>query len=274
MIRVASVLGALAVFLPAPAALAAVHVSLRPGTGGPRTRFTLSFRAPARTGTFSGLRRVNRVIVSGPRGSQCASSVSGTLPAARAGARLRVMIAPGRGRHWCGGRFHGRLVAYESVLCSGSPARACPLLVIAPRTLARFSFRVKLSAGGGGSGGGGSGGGGTTNDVPTFAGLTSATTCSSSPPVHGAPPGRIYTLSWSPASDPVTPSGQLVYDIYFAATPGSESFTAPTWTTAPGAHAYSGTLATSGAAYFVVRARDAAGHEDTNQVERLAVNSC
>ena len=38
--------------------------------------------------------------------------------------------------------------------------------------------------------------------------------------------------------------------------------------------AYSGKLVTSGPAYFVVRARNGAGHEDTNTVERLAVNSC
>ena len=33
-------------------------------------------------------------------------------------------------------------------------------------------------------------------------------------------------------------------------------------------------LSTGGPAYFVVRARDAAGHEDTNTVEKLAVSNC
>ena len=53
-----------------------------------------------------------------------------------------------------------------------------------------------------------------------------------------------------------------------SATAGGENFSQPTWTSPPGATAYSGTLQTAAAAYFVVRARDAAGHEDANTVEQ------
>jgi len=261
-------------------AQASVRVALRPGTGGPRTGFVLRFRNPSRTGMVAGTRRVDEVLVSGPRASNCVSTLTYSLRPAATGAGMRTVVRPGARRHWCTGRFHGRLVAYESTACTPGPARACRLLVIAPQTLARFSFRVRssLSSGGGSGTGGGTGGGsgtGTGADSPTFAGLQSATTtCPGAAPIHSSPPGRTYTLSWPAATDPVTPSSGIVFDIFFAATPGAENFSSATWTTAPGATAYSGQLATSGSAYFVVRARDQAGHEDANTVEKLAVPSC
>ena len=224
----------------------------------------------------AGIRRVNEG--SGPRASGCVSSLAYSLRPAAAGASMRTVMRPGGRRHWCAGRFHGRLVAFESTACTPGPARACLLLLIAPQTLARFSFSVhsaSFSGGGSGAGGGAGGGSGSGTGSATFAGLQSATTnCMGAAPIHASPPGRTYTLSWSAATDPVTPSSGIVYDIFFAATPGAETFSSPTWTTAPGATAYSGNLATSGPAYFVVRARDQAGHEDANTVEKLAVDNC
>ncbi len=267
-------------FLLPGTAQALVRVALRPGTGGPRTGFVLRFRNPSRTGVVAGTRRVDRVLVSGPRASRCVSALTYGLRPAAAGAGMRAVLRPGGRRPWCTGRFHGRLVAYASTACTPGPARACPLLVIAPRTLARFSFRVRPSpsnSGGSSTGGGTAGGSGTGTGAasPTFGGLQSATTtCPGAAPIHSSPPGKTYTLSWLAATDPVTPSSGIVYDIFFAATPGAENFSSPTWTTAPGAAAYSGQLATSGSAYFVVRARDQAGHEDANTVEKLAVPSC
>ncbi|GAC1577729.1 MAG: hypothetical protein NVS3B18_11450 [Candidatus Dormibacteria bacterium] len=257
---------------------ASVRIVLSPSSGGPRTAFVLRFRNPARTGTVSGIRRVDRVLVSGPHVAGCVSSLTVRLAPAAAGARVRSVLRPRGRRRWCSGRFHGRLVASQSITCTPGPARACPLLVNAPRTLARFSFWVGLSGpgGGGGTGGGpGPGGGsGTGTDIPTFAGLQSATTCSGAPLLHSPPSGRTYTLSWAAAAEPVTPSSGIVYEIFFAATPAGENFSSPTWTTAPGATAYSGNLTTAGSAYFVVRARNQAGHQDANTVEKLAVNSC
>ena len=265
-----------ALTLPAASSEATLGLSLKPGTGGGHTGFVLRFRNPSPTGNVAGLRRTDRVVVSGPRGSGCTSGVNYALPAARAGARVKTIIRSGR-RKWCPGRYSGRLIAYVVSSCQPSPMRACPLFILAPHTLARFHFRVRGSAssGGGGTGGGTGGGGPGTGggQAPTFAGLQSATFCAVSP-VHGTPAGRTYTLRWDPASDPVTPAAQIVYDIYFSATAGGEDFAHPTWTTQPGAAAYSGTLSTGGAAYFVVRARDTAGHEDANTVERLAVSNC
>ncbi|MDQ2897683.1 MAG: hypothetical protein M3Y09_18935, partial [Actinomycetota bacterium] len=106
--------------LPA-AAQASVRVTLRPGTGGPRTGFVLRFRNPSRTGMIAGIRRVDQVVVSGPRGSRCVSSVVDSLRPAAAGAGMRTVLRPGGRGRWCSGRFHGRLVAYQSTVCNPGP---------------------------------------------------------------------------------------------------------------------------------------------------------
>jgi hypothetical protein len=166
----------------------------------------------------------------------------------------------------------------ESVLirCSPTRARVCPGLVIAPRVIASFRFRVKPVA--------------TpspptppADDVPTFAGLVSATFCSSPIPNSAGAPDNpeilprpsSYTLTWNAATDPVTPSSQIVYDIFVASVPGGENYATPMYTTSPGATSFLTPGAPrAGAVYFVVRARNAAGHEDANTVERQGVLSC
>ena len=82
-------------------------------------------------------------------------------------------------------------------------------------------------------------------------------------------------MSWQPASDNLTPSAQIVYDIYLASTAGREDFSAPTWTSAPGATTFrTPGLASHGSFYFVVRARDAAGNEDHNTIEVRGSDPC
>ena len=107
---------------------------------------------------------------------------------------------------------------------------------------------------------------------PTFAGLVSATTC-----VPGPVAGQTasYTLRWDPATDNVTRSGKIVYDVYQAAAPGGEDFSSPSATTASGATTFvTPPLAADKAVYFVVRARDRAGNRDSNTVERQGENLC
>ncbi|MFO0579080.1 MAG: fibronectin type III domain-containing protein [Polyangia bacterium] len=96
--------------------------------------------------------------------------------------------------------------------------------------------------------------------APTFAGLTSATATSTD-----------ITLSWSAASDNVSAAADLVYSIYQATAAGTQMYSTPTYTTAPGVTSYkiSGLLPNT-TYYFVVRARDAAGNIDANTVERSA----
>jgi hypothetical protein len=93
---------------------------------------------------------------------------------------------------------------------------------------------------------------------PTFGGAASATTLS---------PGSIL-LGWGPASDDVTPPSGIEFLIYQAASPGGQSFAAPSYVTAPGVPSFTVTgLSPSTAYYFVVRARDGAGNVDGNLAE-------
>jgi hypothetical protein len=107
---------------------------------------------------------------------------------------------------------------------------------------------------------------------PTFAGLVSATAC-----VPGPIGGRTtsYTLRWDAATDNLTPSRRIVYDVYQAAAPGGEEFSTPTYTTRAGATSFATPeLPADKAVYFVVRARDKAGNSDLNTVERQGQNLC
>lgn len=106
----------------------------------------------------------------------------------------------------------------------------------------------------------------------TFGGLKSATTCIGGP--IGGGRTSSYHLSWELANDKKKHS-RVVYEVYQATTRGGENFSKPTYTTAPGITSFdTPQLPTEGAFYFVVRARDRAGHEDSNTVEREGQNLC
>jgi hypothetical protein len=89
-----------------------------------------------------------------------------------------------------------------------------------------------------------------------------------------APRGAPYVLRWNAATDPVTPSTHIVYDIFQAVSPGAEKYDTPTYTTSAGATSFTTPVMAGAAVYFVVRARNEAGHEDTNTVERQGVSAC
>ena len=108
---------------------------------------------------------------------------------------------------------------------------------------------------------------------PTFAGLKSAITCIPGP--IGGGRTTSYNLSWDSATDNVTPSRKIVYDVYQVDAPGAEDFSTPTYTTSPGATSFTTpSLPTDKYFYFVVRARDEAGNSDSNMVERQGQNLC
>jgi hypothetical protein len=112
----------------------------------------------------------------------------------------------------------------------------------------------------------------TDQTPPTFAGLKSATTCVPGPSGGTTAP---YHLTWDPAADNKTPSRRIVYDIFQASFSGGEDFLAPTYTTSAGATSFTTPpLPADKVVYFVVRARDKAGNEDTNKVERQGENLC
>ena len=281
LIRWAPALALLVAAVAAASASAAglgptTRVTVKPGTGTPQTRFAFSFRVPVAIGTSGSLVRSDTLSASGPRGAHCQSGVTKTVGPAKRGKRVKLTMRPAKGRGgWCAGEWHGTVLQHSFVRCNPSPVRACPDLVIAPRVIATFSFRVKPAATHGGpllpspspSPG----------DVPTFAGIVSATRCLSPEPVQSARivPGSVgYTLTWKAATDPVTPSPQIVYEIFVATSPGAEDYATPTYTTSPGATSFVTPVPPDGTEYFVVRARNAAGHEDANTVERQGIIEC
>jgi hypothetical protein len=108
---------------------------------------------------------------------------------------------------------------------------------------------------------------------PSFAGLKSATTCIPGP--IGGGTTASYNLSWDPATDNISHSKKIVYDVYQADTSGGEDFSTPTYTTSAGATSFTTPpLTTDKSFYFVVRARDQAGNSDSNTVEREGQNLC
>jgi hypothetical protein len=245
----------------ASGAFAATHVTVKPGAGKATTRFVASFRAPARTGVFGTVSSHYQLSAAGPKGKHCVSSVSINLAPTKLHAHVKVTLRPrGHGGVWCSGKFHGKILEFQSIVCRR--INACPDIVILPQTIARFSFTVKTAKTGGGQIAG-----------PTFAGLESVTTCTPLTP-GVVPQQKTYTLTWRAASDPGTSSAQMVYEVFYSSTSGGEDYSKPKWTTPAGVTSFTAALPGFGPFYFVVRARDKAGREDHNTVEDTAVNVC
>jgi hypothetical protein len=246
----------------AHATVGSERVRVRPATGTPATTFNVSFRAPQATGAFGSLQR--RYVASGATAttrSGCLASFTVRAGAVAARALVRVVLSPARlGGQLCPGTYRGRVIVEGTPVCRTGVA--CPQFIALFGTIGRFSFIVTASP---------SARADTT--PPTFAGLDSAFACT-----PGAQrPGETtpFTLTWQPAHDDRTPSTQIVYDVYLATSPGGEDYATPTWTTAPGVTTFKTPgLASHGSFYFVVRARDAAGNEDRNTVERRGVDPC
>jgi hypothetical protein len=123
-----------------------VKVHVTPGTGGPRTAFTLSFRSPTQTGAVGSVRRSDVVEIGGRHRSACVWSGQMVLPAATAQQLVRVSLTPGRmgtagARSWCAGTFRGSIVQSEYFVCT--PPRLCPMIEIRPQAIAHFTFTVK-----------------------------------------------------------------------------------------------------------------------------------
>jgi len=98
-----------------------------------------------------------------------------------------------------------------------------------------------------------SAGGDTT--PPTFGGLTGASDAGS---------GGTVDLTWAAATDPSTP---ITYNIYWATSSGGQNFVTPNQTSTLGTGDSVTGLANGTPYYFVVRAEDSQGNEDTNTTE-------
>lgn len=126
-----------------------VTAHVTPGSGGPRTTFTLSWRNPAQTGTDDLLRRSETVEINGTRGRGCVGAGRLAVQPAAIQQLMRLSLTPrrmsaGGPRSWCAGTFHGSVVQDEHFACA--PPHLCPLIEIRPQTITRFSFRVRRRA--------------------------------------------------------------------------------------------------------------------------------
>jgi hypothetical protein len=223
----------------------------------------VSFVSPVRTGVIGSVRlRYLLTAASVSPGQGCLPQVSAPVPDGRRGRLVRGVLDPmALGGQWCTGTYAGRVSLLQTPVCAkGVP---CPAYVILRGTIARFSLFVRgpIPSPGG--------------DLvpPVFAGLERAVACTPGPqrPGQTSP----YTLSWQAASDTVTPAAAIVYDIYYSTTAGGEDFTHPTWTSPPGVTSFrTPGLPSHGNAYFVARARDTAGNQDTNTLEQRGVDPC
>ena len=106
----------------------------------------------------------------------------------------------------------------------------------------------------------------------SFAGLKWAATCIPGPVKEGETSS--YHLEWE-AAKAKTSRHKIVYNVYEATTRGGENYSQPTYTTAPGVTSFdTPQLPVEDTYYFVVRARDRMGNEDSNTVEREGQDLC
>ncbi len=248
----------------APAAVRppTAYVRVTPATGYANTTFVLSFRVSERTGGYGSSQRHDVLTASAPASARgCISTLYVRVPDASAGAHIRVTLAPRRlGGRWCKGVYHGRIEELQTPLCPRGAL--CPTYVLVRGIVGRFTLKVRDVSPAG-----------ADTTPPSFTGLKAAFACTPGP----QRPGQTtpFTLSWQAATDDVTPSSQIVYDVYVSATPGAEDFSRQTWTTPAGVTSYrTPGLPSHGTFYFVVRARDSAGNQDRNVVEQRGVDPC
>jgi hypothetical protein len=110
-----------------------------------------------------------------------------------------------------------------------------------------------------GDGGAPEGGAQIPATPPTFAGATAVAPASSSS----------LLVTWDPATDTLTPTEKLRYNVYVANSAGAQNFAAPTASSPPGATSLQlNGLAAGGTYSVVVRAMNEAKLEEKNSVEK------
>jgi hypothetical protein len=96
------------------------------------------------------------------------------------------------------------------------------------------------------------------NIAPTFAGAATATPLG----------GTAIELTWTAATDDISNAADIKYHVYVSETSGGQDFTAPTLSTSVGQTQVTVRGLRAGVEYFfVVRAEDEGGNEDTNTNE-------
>jgi hypothetical protein len=126
-----------------PAGAASLHVSVKPASGSPATRFTVSFVAAENTGILGDTGNSYRVTASGTARAGCQDTIYMVAPPAHAGATVRVKLAPKAHSRWCTGTFHGQV--WNQVFPPCPAGKACPAIGFPPLMVGKFSFRVTRS---------------------------------------------------------------------------------------------------------------------------------
>ena len=232
------------------------RLPVKPSHGVSTTHFVLRFVVANGSGVNGSMR--NEYVVratDSDQGQGCVVGGSWSVPPAKPHTRVRVILNPEKlGGKWCAGTFHGTVEDILTPVCR--PRVECPQFIALLR-VGHFTFRV----------------GRRDSSPPEFTGLATATACT-----PGAQrPGETtpFHLRWKPASDNVTPSDRIVYEVFDSSRSGGENFRAPNWTTTAGATSFTTPgLPSHGSFYFVVRARDRAGNVDHNTIERHGVDPC
>jgi hypothetical protein len=116
------------------------HVSVTPRTGSTHTRFAISFRAAATTGTIGIARSAYSVTARSRNSGGCQWIATVQAPPSKAGTNVRVVLSPGRSRSWCAGTFDGTVWDITTVPCG--PVDACPASLPPSSMIGKFSFRV------------------------------------------------------------------------------------------------------------------------------------
>ena len=121
-------------------ALARAPISVSPSSGSRTARFTVRFRAPARTGVVGQRKLRYSVSARGPAFAGCEAASAATVSGTRKGQTVRVALVPDR-RGWCAGNYSGEIDELASPVCSG--AQLCPQYVARLRRVGTFRFRVR-----------------------------------------------------------------------------------------------------------------------------------
>jgi hypothetical protein len=124
------------------------HVQVGPSAIGTHTDVLLRFRQPMTTGDNGDEKSVEALQFSGPARAECIGSGRVVLAAARRGTTIRHMLRPQwLGGRWCTGTYQGRVTFQVQPQCTDpgpikAKVTACPMFIMAPRTIATFHFRV------------------------------------------------------------------------------------------------------------------------------------
>ena len=123
----------------------ATRLHIRPARVGIRSDVVVGFAQPTISDRLPGQRVIETLQVTGPVRVGCAAGSQLSVPPTAAGAAVSETLRPSRlnGHRWCTGVHEVTLTVATTSPCAGPVRRICPQYVIAPRTVATASFRVR-----------------------------------------------------------------------------------------------------------------------------------